>query len=216
MLEPQSVKNYEVPNIEELVDEAVLLVLAGTDTTTYATTNATLFILTHSDVLKRLQDELQHTLRGNGDQLEWASIRQLPYLVRCSSSRCGRYFFLEPFPFLLAKQSRLPSSKRHCACLPLFLGQSLVKFRLKEQSGSHFLPGGLSCKDRLCDCDCYPADASFQTILSVSQHLIHQNPRNFPEPATFNSDRCLGEEGKNLRKWNVAFSSGTRSCIGIQ
>lgn len=46
LLEPQPVKNHSVPNREELVDEAVLLVFAGTDTTTYATTTAMFHILT--------------------------------------------------------------------------------------------------------------------------------------------------------------------------
>lgn len=79
--------------MEELVNEALGLVFAGTDSTTYATAQATYYILTHRSVLKRLQDELQHTLRENRGRLEWSSVRQLPYLVSCSSSGCMPFFF---------------------------------------------------------------------------------------------------------------------------
>ena len=55
-----------------------------------------------------------------------------------------------------------------------------------------------------------------QTIVSVSTRIIHDNPEIFPNPASFNPDRWLGEKGKELERWNVSFSKGPRQCIGIK
>ncbi|OTA81174.1 hypothetical protein M434DRAFT_85753 [Hypoxylon sp. CO27-5] len=52
------------------------------------------------------------------------------------------------------------------------------------------------------------------TIASVSLLSIHQNTTLFPQPQKFCPERWLGEEGKRLEKWNVAFSRGPRQCIG--
>ena len=53
-----------------------------------------------------------------------------------------------------------------------------------------------------------------QTIVSMSARLIHDNPDLFPAPGSFDPDRWLGEKGKELEHWNVAFSKGERQCIG--
>ena len=55
-----------------------------------------------------------------------------------------------------------------------------------------------------------------QTIVSISTRTIHDNPDLFPEPGSFKPERWLGEKGKELERWNVAFSKGTRNCIGIK
>ncbi|GLA84050.1 hypothetical protein AtubIFM56815_008260 [Aspergillus tubingensis] len=49
----------------------------------------------------------------------------------------------------------------------------------------------------------------------MSTRMIHFDPDIFPKPDEFNPERWIGESGKTLDKWNVAFSKGTRSCIGI-
>ena len=118
LLEPQPDKNYNVPSVEELVNEALFLVLAGTDTTTYAAAHATYYVLTHSKVLKQLKEELKSTVRENGGQLDWGGIRNLPYLVRCRSSCCAL--------LILTNQCRPLLSKKRCVCRPLSLGYSLA------------------------------------------------------------------------------------------
>ena len=138
MLEPQPVKNYEVPDIEELVNEALVLVIAGTDTTTYTAAHATYYILSHSNVLKSFQDELQHTLQENGGRLEWANIRQLPYLVRRSPSRYALIFVLSSQTAIVQETLRLNPPVPGIA--PRVVPPQGAQF------GSHLLPGGVSCK----------------------------------------------------------------------
>ncbi|EED13527.1 cytochrome P450, putative [Talaromyces stipitatus ATCC 10500] len=53
------------------------------------------------------------------------------------------------------------------------------------------------------------------TIVEMSGHFVHRNEAIFPNPHGFIPDRWLGDEGKDLDKWLVAFSKGPRSCLGI-
>jgi cytochrome P450 len=51
------------------------------------------------------------------------------------------------------------------------------------------------------------------TPLSMTGMLIHMDSTYFPDPLAFNPDRWL--ENPGLEKYLVAFSRGTRQCIGI-
>ncbi|MCJ1329047.1 hypothetical protein MMC10_005724 [Thelotrema lepadinum] len=53
------------------------------------------------------------------------------------------------------------------------------------------------------------------TTLSMTAVLIHENPSLFPDPMGFKPERWLGEEGKKLQHYLVAFSRGSRGCVGI-
>lgn len=50
--------------------------------------------------------------------------------------------------------------------------------------------------------------------VSMSAYVVHQDPMLFPSPQTYNPDRWLGDAGKELGPYFVAFSAGARGCIG--
>ncbi|KAJ9317905.1 hypothetical protein DTO271D3_2003 [Paecilomyces variotii] len=52
------------------------------------------------------------------------------------------------------------------------------------------------------------------TTVSMSALVAHRDEKVFPEADKFIPDRFLGEEGKALQPYFVAFSAGARSCIG--
>ncbi|KAL4889797.1 benzoate 4-monooxygenase cytochrome P450 [Aspergillus ambiguus] len=52
------------------------------------------------------------------------------------------------------------------------------------------------------------------TSVSVSAFVAHHDERVFPDSYRFLPERWLGEEGKALQPYFVAFSAGARSCIG--
>ncbi|KAK6953949.1 hypothetical protein Daesc_003911 [Daldinia eschscholtzii] len=54
------------------------------------------------------------------------------------------------------------------------------------------------------------------TAVSISLLCLQQNEKLFPEPQEFRPERWLGEEGKRIEKWNIAFSRGPRQCIGTK
>ena len=55
------------------------------------------------------------------------------------------------------------------------------------------------------------------TPVSMTSVHIHDNPAIFPEPRTFKPERWLPleTEGKRLEKYFVAFSRGSRQCLGM-
>lgn len=50
--------------------------------------------------------------------------------------------------------------------------------------------------------------------VSMSAFVVHRDPEIFPEPEEFRPDRWLGDAGKDLGPFFVAFSAGARGCIG--
>lgn len=56
------------------------------------------------------------------------------------------------------------------------------------------------------------------TPVSMTNALVLMNPEIFPEPESFKPDRWLDQDhdrGKSLEKYQVAFSKGSRQCLGI-
>lgn len=52
------------------------------------------------------------------------------------------------------------------------------------------------------------------TTVSVSAYVAHRNEQVFPQADKFIPERWLGEEGKALQPYFIAFSAGARGCIG--
>ncbi|MCJ1479035.1 hypothetical protein MMC13_007719 [Lambiella insularis] len=53
------------------------------------------------------------------------------------------------------------------------------------------------------------------TPVSTTTLAVHTDERIFPDPWAFQPERWLGEEGKERRKYLMAFGKGSRSCIGV-
>ncbi|KAF2469194.1 cytochrome P450 [Lindgomyces ingoldianus] len=56
------------------------------------------------------------------------------------------------------------------------------------------------------------------TAIGMSAQLVHSNPDIFPEPEKFRPERWLDEKGKRHKELDgylLAFSKGTRQCLGI-
>jgi cytochrome P450 len=51
-------------------------------------------------------------------------------------------------------------------------------------------------------------------IVGISHIFIHDNPEIFEDPKTFKPERWMGDKGKELNHWLLAFSKGSRDCIG--
>ena len=81
LLEPNPDKNYEVPTIEQLVDEAFFLIVAGGDSTAYSMACTTYHILSNKESLTRLKKELKLLPRRSDGHLDLKNVMDLPYLV---------------------------------------------------------------------------------------------------------------------------------------
>ncbi|KAF2152237.1 cytochrome P450 monooxygenase [Myriangium duriaei CBS 260.36] len=52
------------------------------------------------------------------------------------------------------------------------------------------------------------------TSVSMSAYVVHHNKKIFEDPEVFRPERWLGDAGKELQQYFVAFSTGARGCIG--
>ncbi|KIX07822.1 uncharacterized protein Z518_02476 [Rhinocladiella mackenziei CBS 650.93] len=52
------------------------------------------------------------------------------------------------------------------------------------------------------------------TPISMTNSLVSMHPDIFPEPETFKPERWL-DDGRSLERYQVAFSKGSRQCLGI-
>jgi len=53
------------------------------------------------------------------------------------------------------------------------------------------------------------------TVVAMGHTIVHRNPEIFPEPLEFLPERWLRDDSHLLDKYLVAFSKGSRSCLGI-
>jgi cytochrome P450 len=57
------------------------------------------------------------------------------------------------------------------------------------------------------------------TAIGMTSILIHTNPEIFPEPDRFYPERWLNDDGsqrKDLERFLLSFSKGSRQCLGMK
>lgn len=67
------------------MDEGFILVGAGGETTAQTLAVLTFHLLNNPQVLRKLQEELDHAMPDPEQQIPWQQLEQLPYLVSISS-----------------------------------------------------------------------------------------------------------------------------------
>jgi len=162
---PQSEKNTT-----RLVDEAVLLIGAGSMTTGWALVVASFHILAQPEILHKLKQELVTVMKKNEKKSEvqlLAELEKLPYLTATIK---------EALRLSYGTSTRLPR-----------LAYEPLQFK------DWIIPP--------------------MTPISMSSVLIHHNESIFPDSKAFKPERFL--EDKGLDKFMVAFSAGSRVCLGI-
>jgi len=59
-------------------------------------------------------------------------------------------------------------------------------------------------------------DSRAQTPVGMNNLFMHNNPDIFTDPLVFSPERWLQPNSKDLAKYFVPFSRGTRMCTGIK
>jgi cytochrome P450 len=75
-------------------------------------------------------------------------------------------------------------------------------------------PAWVIARTALVDHDVAGVRIPAGSIVLISQHLLHRDPRFFPRPETFDPDRWLDEGRGTPRRAFIPFGAGPRSCIG--
>ncbi|MCJ1458009.1 hypothetical protein MMC28_008378 [Mycoblastus sanguinarius] len=96
-IDPNTEKRQVAPSTKELAADAFLLMLAGTDTTSFTLSVAVFNILSKPRILEKLRSDLREAIHEKNTTLGWASLEKLPYLraiikesLRCSHGAPGR------------------------------------------------------------------------------------------------------------------------------
>lgn len=55
-----------------------------------------------------------------------------------------------------------------------------------------------------------------RTPMSISTLSVHTAQSVFPDPFTFDPERWLGEAGRERKRFQMAFTKGSRKCLGIE
>lgn len=80
MLNPNLEKGQYTPTLQELTGDALLLLMAGTDSTAHTLVTATYGMLTQPEMLRKLRTELKKAIPDRDSWVEWAALEKLPYL----------------------------------------------------------------------------------------------------------------------------------------
>lgn len=81
LLESNGQKGFQHLSREQLIDEALVFVIAGTDTTGLTLSAATFYILHTPGVLAKLREELLRVPGSEEGRFEWKEVQNLPYMV---------------------------------------------------------------------------------------------------------------------------------------
>ncbi|RYP24333.1 hypothetical protein DL765_000597 [Monosporascus sp. GIB2] len=169
LLRENKARGYRAFSEVVLIDEALAMCFAGTDTTTFALSLGTFYLLRNPTKLRTLREELDSVTPNGDGLLEYRDLRSLPYLTAIIKEILR---LSSPVPGIIPR--RVPP------------GGSKV-------AGYYLAPG---------------------TTVSVSIRMINYNPDLYHDPNSFIPERWLGPEGKELEKWFLTFSRGSRACLG--
>ncbi|KAK7185562.1 hypothetical protein DPSP01_010758 [Paraphaeosphaeria sporulosa] len=160
----------EEKETRRLAEEAVLLVGAGTHTTSWVLTVITFYLLSNPALLRKLRDELRTLLPEVDSFAPLVELEKLPFLtaVLKEGLRLGHG--------AAARSSRIaPDASLKC--------------------GDWTVPP--------------------RTPVAMTIPLTHLDESIFPDALTFEPHRWLGGNTAHLDKYLVAFSKGSRACVGM-
>jgi len=189
----------EEKSASRLADEALILVAAGSETTSVTLAVLTFYLLTTPQVLQKLTTELDAAIPDAQSPPPLQELEHLPYLV------CNHSFYpthahahmrlIMPTPTnAIAKRATILEAHRITA---IVTGRLI---RIAPTESLHYKQWVI------------PPN----TPISMSMHWMHLDPSVFPSPYTFRPERFTEHDGKEKEKHVIPFSKGTRACIGLK
>lgn len=153
-----------------LAEEAVLLVGAGTHTTSWCLTVIAFHLLSKPTLLRRLKDELKSVIPDPESKPALADLEKLSFLtgVLKEGLRLG-------YGTTVRSARIAPDMSLEC--------------------GDWTIPPG--------------------TPVSMTIPITHHDESVFPNSDAFEPDRWLRDDAKQLDKYLVSFSKGSRACVGL-
>lgn len=175
---------------DELIENAMMLLLAGSESSATSLSGATYYLLTNKSALDKLCSEVRSAFQSE-DEINFTSVTRLRYL----NAVIEESFRLYP-----------PAAS------------ALLRCTLPEGNviDGHFVPGNVSPTRYSYHSKGNQADQILQTVVGISQWAANQSKDNFRDPDRFIPERWLGDPlyADDQRAAFQPFSAGPRNCIG--
>ncbi|KAF5538911.1 cytochrome P450 monooxygenase oxidoreductase [Fusarium phyllophilum] len=165
---------------DRLVEEAVTIINAGTETTSWALAVITYFLLSQPETLAKLQDELKQVVDDPCHLPSWTTLEQLPYLGAVINEGLRLSYGVS------SRTARVPTTE-----------DIVYRGEFNKKPTSLVLPRGYA--------------------IGMSAAIAHHDESVFPDSYTFAPERWIDEDNKirkDLEKSMIAFSKGSRGCLG--
>ncbi|KAF5019111.1 hypothetical protein F66182_8880 [Fusarium sp. NRRL 66182] len=163
-----------------LVEEAVAVVNAGTETTSWALAVITYFLLSQPETLTKLQAELGPVVDDPCHLPSWTALEQLPYLGAVVQEGLRLSYGVS------SRTARVPTTE-----------DLVYQGDFNKRPVTLVLPRGYA--------------------IGMSAAISHHDEAIFPDSHAFIPERWLDEDNrfrKDLERSMIAFSKGSRGCLG--
>jgi cytochrome P450 len=165
---------------DRLVEEAVTIVNAGTETTSWALAVITYFLLSQPETLTKLQDELKQVVEDPCHLPSWTTLEQLPYLGAVINEGLRLSYGVS------SRTARVPTTE-----------DLVYRGEFNKKPTTLVLPRGYA--------------------IGMSAAISHHDETVFPDSYAFAPERWIDEDNKirkDLERSMIAFSKGSRGCLG--
>ncbi|KAH9882455.1 hypothetical protein J1614_000691 [Plenodomus biglobosus] len=166
---------------QRLADEAAAVIGAGTETTSWALSVITYYLLTTPAILQKLTCELQTVVDDSRQLPSWPVLETLPYLGAVIQEGLRLSYGVS------SRTARIPTEEN-----------LLYRGEWNKRSVEYVLPRGYA--------------------VGMSAFITHHDEKIFPYSNSFIPERWLDENNhrrKDVEKGMLAFSKGSRSCLGM-
>ena len=183
---------YSEKSLQRMTEEGFSLFAAGTETVSWALTVITYHLLTQTALLSKLTAEVRQAIDDDGAEPgqmpSWAALEKRPYL------RAVIHEGLRLSYGLASRTSRIATGEDL-----LYRGEWIPKGSSTSRKVEYVIPRGYA--------------------VGMSSVITHHDESVFPDSHAFVPERWLDEKGqhrKQLDRALLAFSKGSRSCVGIK
>lgn len=173
--------------LQRMTEEGFSLFAAGTETVSWALTVTTYHVLTKPAMLEKLTAEVSQVVDGSGQLPAWVALEKLPYLGAVI------YEGLRLSYGLATRTSRVATGEDL-----LYRGEWTPRNSQTPIKAEYLIPRGYA--------------------IGMSSVITHHDESIYPDSHSFIPERWLDENNqhrKELDRALLAFSKGSRGCIGI-
>ena len=175
-------------SLQRMTEEGFSLFAAGTETVSWALTVITYHLLAKPAMLKKLTAEVSQVVDSSGQLPPWAALEKLPYLGAVIHEGLRLSYGLA------SRTSRIATAEDL-----VYRGDWTPKGSQTPTKAEYVIPRGYA--------------------IGMSSVITHHDESVFPDSHSFLPERWLDEKNqhrKQLDRALLAFSKGSRGCIGIK